>query len=129
MSDETRDVLEGLEGFTPGPWRMDGNTFVYGLGADRHNRFTAPVQRSHDTPWDEVEANARLIARAPELVEEISKLRYALGDVCEGYDMLAGKVRPTYDNESYPAHRGDFDDMEESVQRARALLPDTPEDR
>jgi hypothetical protein len=113
MTEERRDVLEGLEGYTPGPWRMDGNTFVYGLGADRHNGFTATVPRSHDTPWDEVEANARLIARAPEMVEEIRRLREENGQLRAILSECARQLAVMGGAEGH-------------VRMARALLEDTP---
>jgi hypothetical protein len=52
---------------TPGPWLVEGRT-VYALNDDGYNRFSALVQDAH-TPGDELEANARLIAAAPELLE------------------------------------------------------------
>ncbi|MHC3750731.1 hypothetical protein ACYKDZ_17825 [Stutzerimonas stutzeri] len=52
---------------TPGPWLVEGRT-VYALNDDGYNRFSALVQDAH-TPGDELEANARLIAAAPDLLE------------------------------------------------------------
>lgn len=66
--------------WTPGPWHMDGNTFVYGLGPDKHNRFTAPVQRAHDTPWEVIEATAKLIRSAPDLYEALEECVASLVD-------------------------------------------------
>jgi len=51
---------------TQGPWLVEGRT-VYALNDDGYNRFSALVQDAH-TPGDELEANARLIAAAPELL-------------------------------------------------------------
>lgn len=66
--------------FTPGPWLIDQGSFVYALNENGTNVFWAHVQPgSHadgyrkftDTPKAEVEANARLIAAAPELLEAL----------------------------------------------------------
>ncbi len=60
------------EGFTPGPWYIRGTT-VYALKARDFNRFCAHVQDWH-TPIAELEANARLIAAAPDLLAALSSL-------------------------------------------------------
>ena len=52
---------------TPRPWLVEGRT-VYALNDDGYNRFSALVQDAH-TPGDELEANARLMAAAPELLK------------------------------------------------------------
>ncbi len=57
---------------TQGPWLVEGRT-VYALNDDGYNRFSALVQDAH-TPRDELEANARLIASAPELLEALELL-------------------------------------------------------
>lgn len=54
---------------TPGPWLCSGKT-VYALNDDGYNRFSALVQDAH-THQDELEANAHLIAAAPELLEAL----------------------------------------------------------
>ena len=58
---------------TPGPWRREGR-FVYALGEGETNVFSANVQGggsgSDVATLAEQEANARLIAAAPELLEE-----------------------------------------------------------
>ena len=65
---------------TPGPWLVQETT-VYALNDERNpaNRFTASV----DSGWadekcrisrQEVEANARLIAAAPDLLESLTNL-------------------------------------------------------
>ena len=52
---------------TPGPWLLSGRT-VYALNDKGTNRFSALVQDAH-APAYELNANARLIAAAPELLE------------------------------------------------------------
>lgn len=61
---------------TPGPWMVEGCT-VYALNDDGYNRFSALVQDAH-TPVDELEANARLIAAAPELLSLLKEARSTL---------------------------------------------------
>lgn len=73
-----------MRNFTPGPWEVDGNT-VYALesagwhrGVERmQNRFSALVQ-SPRTSSSELEANARLIAAAPDLLEALEMARSEL---------------------------------------------------
>lgn len=52
---------------TPGPWFLAGRT-VYALNEEGFNRFSALVQDAH-APAYELNANASLIAAAPELLE------------------------------------------------------------
>ncbi len=66
--------------WTPGPWLRDGRT-VYALEhagwrksvEQFKNRFYASVQQTPTTPEEEIEANARLIAAAPELYEALAE--------------------------------------------------------
>ncbi|MFD1693877.1 hypothetical protein ACFSHR_27185 [Azotobacter chroococcum] len=54
---------------TPAPWLLEGRT-VYALNADGFNRFCAQVQGAQTTPA-ELEANARLICAAPDLLQAL----------------------------------------------------------
>lgn len=57
-----------MSGYTPGPWRYDGprnNKIVWGGGPDNRICFL-----TSDGP---TEANARLIAASPELLEALDK--------------------------------------------------------
>jgi len=58
--------------FTPGPWMLSGRT-VYALNDQGFNRFSALVQDAH-TSAVELDANARLIAAAPELLGALEYL-------------------------------------------------------
>jgi hypothetical protein len=66
---------------TPGPWLRIGTT-VYALMHDGwkrgveqfKNRFTVQVQRDRECSEEEAEANARLIAAAPDLLEALESL-------------------------------------------------------
>lgn len=74
MADETRDVLEGLEGYRPGPWRKirrptNGNDDYWEIAWSDDGELVA------DGVYGE---NVNLIARAPNLVAEIQRLREAL---------------------------------------------------
>ena len=51
---------------TPGPWTLDGDGFVYGEG-----NIVADPHSSLNIDHDELDANARLIACAPELLEAL----------------------------------------------------------
>ena len=64
---------------TPGPWKQ-ANTFVYALNDRGFNRFTCIVQDAH-TPLEELEANARLIAAAPDLLEALQNLENDDGSI------------------------------------------------
>lgn len=72
---------------TPGPWLVSRST-VYALTEDALgrtvNRFTAIVQSAHqphEAATGELEANARLMAAAPELLESLK----ALADFVDAY--------------------------------------------
>lgn len=100
---------------TPGPWLREG-TSVYALQQDGWrkgepcmvNRFYAQVQFGRAggelTPHEEVEANARLISAAPELLEA---LEWAVMSYNIGYSKLI---------------RGQNDEHCAAVDRLRAAL-------
>jgi hypothetical protein len=67
---------------TPGPWFQQHN-FVFALNEAGYNRMTVQVQRGHitdleSTPIAELEAVARLIAAAPDLLNACQQALYAL---------------------------------------------------
>lgn len=62
-----------MSAHTPGPWLVaSGTTTVYALN-EGFNRFTACVQGVHILS-SELEANARLIAAAPDLYEALKAI-------------------------------------------------------
>ena len=72
-----------MSGWTPGVWEVDGTT-VYATNGEGTNRFTLSVQRGHvhygfdnamRTPKREAEANAHLIAAAPDMFEALEEFR------------------------------------------------------
>ena len=72
---------------TPGPWEIEG-TFVYSLqdcewlgNPSKENRFDLNIQ-GFKCPQEEKEANARLVAAAPEMLEALINVKkYG----CSGY--------------------------------------------
>lgn len=63
-------------GYTPGPWNADGPDWAgdYNITPPHEAAVVAAVI-SNVRPASEVEANARLIALAPEMADEITRLR------------------------------------------------------
>jgi hypothetical protein len=64
-------------GYTPGPWLLEPR-FVYALNRHQINRFSLMIQSGYAdegrTSNEELEANARLIAAAPELYEALDAI-------------------------------------------------------
>lgn len=75
---------------TPGPWRVSGNRAIF-ADEESQPRLVATVVDSGHVNWD---ANARLIAAAPETTEELE----ALIEFCEA--LLDGKAGAVEDIES-----------------------------
>lgn len=87
---------------TPGPWLRDGKT-IYSLthagwrkGIEQFkNRFSATIQGDFETPIFELEANADLIAAAPELLKALRQCHFVLKqhpDIYPHGGMLAEKA-------------------------------------
>ena len=83
--------------YTPGPWLISEGWLVYALNKDGTNRMsTMPCggyvrqtsYRHERTTPEEVAANARLIAAAPELVEALKELY----DASFGAYVSAGEI-------------------------------------
>ena len=53
--------------FTPGPWHLNGNAGWSELCKDRGKVFECNLRTGTHVPADQNEANARLIAEAPEM--------------------------------------------------------------
>jgi hypothetical protein len=58
--------------YTPGPWKR-ADLLVYALNQGGSNQFSAQVQGDgrHGAKLDELRANARLVAAAPDLLEAL----------------------------------------------------------
>jgi hypothetical protein len=86
---ERKDVLEGLEGFTPGPWEWFGNNIESRNPQPPHYGPVMDVDVDcgrwcqGGTPRAEIsEPDRALIVRPPELVEEVRALREVLMHLC-----------------------------------------------
>lgn len=71
-----------MSGHTPGPWRLNSDALVVGNGA---LQMSIAIAYDSSTAADgvsreEMKANARLIAAAPELLEALHEGRRAIGD-------------------------------------------------
>ncbi len=77
---------------TPGPWlshpRSDGITAVYKWTAETANDLVASMSPTQP----EAEANARLIAAAPEMLEALEEAQYALGCARDSAAALNGET-------------------------------------
>ena len=77
--------LEQFEGYTPGPWGVTGrNGYLnqVGIGPSIGCAYGA---------GDEVRANARLIAAAPDLLAEVKRLREEKAELVGALEMIAGE--------------------------------------
>ena len=88
--------------FTPGPWLLEGKT-IYALEFQKYyrgeevwtNRFDCWVQGPNTTPQEELEANARLIAKAPQMYATLKEIRQFFeldGDLVEHIDKLLKEI-------------------------------------
>ena len=62
---------------TPGPWKIAERRFVYAFNAQGTNSFHASVSPGHIPGYDDEEtqqANALLIAAAPDLLEALKRI-------------------------------------------------------
>lgn len=76
-------------GYTPGPWKIhpvDDTTVIDATGAE-----VAAIDGDYNDPdtWPLMEANARLIALAPEMADEIVRLRALNAELLEGLNTIA----------------------------------------
>lgn len=76
---------------TPGPWLIADNTFVYSLNGRGTNVFWSHVQpgwKGHHaekrTSSEEIEANAKLICAAPDLIKSAESARCILVAIRDG---------------------------------------------
>ena len=92
MNDLTaiRAQMEALEGFTPGPWRVSPTDDTTVINRDRN--VVAEIDGDYNEPdlWPIMEANACIIAAAPEmhatiltLCDEVERLRAFIADFAE----------------------------------------------
>ena len=69
-----RTQMETLSGFAPGPWKVNPTDDTTVITHDRN--MVAEIDGDYNEPdlWPVMEANARLIAAAPELLEALQRL-------------------------------------------------------
>lgn len=94
--------------FTPGPWRLSLTDDTTVIGPDHQEIAEAMGDYEDDDMLPEVEANARLIAAAPDLYTALEEAS-ALVDALSGG---RGNLRL----------RGQYISLEEAIARARAAL-------
>lgn len=73
-----------MSDFTPGPWEVRDRWYIRSIKADPLDGCHAEVKCCAFVPAEkkeEHEANARLIAQAPALFEEVARLRALLADL------------------------------------------------
>lgn len=81
------------EGHTPGPWEFasSGKGVRYIYASNRPQPIARPFTDLGRIPKDEFEANARLIAAAPELLDALEDLA---NDISERFDMDDPSTNP-----------------------------------
>ena len=122
---DIQKLVDGLSGFTPGPWHrgQEGNTRIYGPDGQLENSGMLA-----EAKYKAVTANAALIAAAPDLHAAIvalladkAKLRDALQSIRQyGSDTISGPVKSSDDTKSWV--RGGVIEM---TKRASAALEAT----
>ena len=70
--------------YTPGPWRIDGKPGYEAPEIHATNRRIARVLYHLGSEDREVDANARLIAAAPELLVSLQELMDLVEDIIDG---------------------------------------------
>lgn len=79
---------------TPGPWKIiendDGKAPDIYARCHADGEFDDPVCSLYGGPILEVEANARLIALAPEMLQELRKIAIDLECYCDDYSAVRG---------------------------------------
>jgi len=78
-----RQRENNMSNYTPGPWRFNNNvqwgwvTNPFSVTVKKpgvHSAVVANMPARQTIPWTEAEANARLIAAAPDLLEALQRL-------------------------------------------------------
>lgn len=93
-------AAETIRGFTPGPWRYQEESDAYTHIVRVGERFLC--QLAQDTSG-EAEANARLIASAPDLLAEVERLRAEVehwrgeAEMCKGCRASLAALNPRLD--------------------------------
>jgi len=82
---------------TPGPWGA-GDSSVYALNSSDSNRFSCVICPGHNDQGKfiqvkEIKANARLIASAPDMLEELKKIYLWLQGAERHCEHLRGEIQ------------------------------------
>ena len=101
----TTQKQKALSGFTKGPWKSDGN-FVWMKSPEEHDGATVaieirPINNGDAIPISEWQANAHLIAAAPELLGACRSM------------LMSGLL-----NFSHPQHIGLLRELNDAVDKA-----------
>jgi hypothetical protein len=95
VTDRLTEIEARLKAATPGPWvagRPDMGTLVDGVESkwiyDQREQYVAVASGRIDGEWEEVMANAHLIANAPSdiawLIEQVRRLEQELVELSAG---------------------------------------------
>ena len=109
---------------TPGPWLREDRT-IYTLmhhgwrkGVEQlKNRFTVTVQKDFECSQEEIEANARLIAAAPELLKALKAIEARI----TYYAGLAEGDAPNIEQWAYTDQSGDLASARAAIAKAEAV--------
>lgn len=111
-----------FEGHTAGPWGYQSFALSEEIIA-LNNKLIAVVQSRHCESPDEMHANTKLLAAAPDLLAENRRLRAALDSIkIYGSDTLSGPTTGMHDMHWYRVG------VEEMVKRARSALQEEVSD-
>lgn len=118
--------VEGEAMHTPGPWeagRSDMSTIVDGFDSKwvyAGDKYVAVASGANVSEWDEVMANARLIAAAPEMLDALRALM-AEPHGCTHCD--SGKLRKPVHKYDEPGHQPDcpYQKALDAIAKAEAL--------
>ena len=96
-----RAQMEALSGFAPGPWKVSPTDDTTVITHDRN--MVAEIDGDYNEPdlWPIMEANARLIAAAPDMRETILALCDALDELRADNERLRAALQPFSEEAGY----------------------------
>lgn len=99
-----------MSSFTPGPWEVGpvDDTVVTHLGADGIRYEVAAIDGDYNDPdtWPTMEANARLIAAAPDMLAALEKAEQFIANGVElGFIRMPDASTPDPAHDTLPAIR------------------------
>lgn len=81
----TETLKELLANATPGPWITSSTDDTVVIAMDRSEVASIDGDYNHPETWPIMEANARLVALAPQLAAEVIKLQAEVRRMTEGH--------------------------------------------